>query len=195
MDMVFASLAFIDGLGAGEIGLILIVVLVFFGGNKLPEFARGLGKTLRDFKKAAAGVEEEFKRALDEDERKQNQLKIAESPATPTPDPAPAPYDPAGPDTTSDHYDHDYHSGENPTDEATPAPEPTTPAADPVAMAEAGPAAPPVAGENTILAPTIPADPAPPPTPEPAVTPAGTPAPAVTPAAHPAPAVGHPAHP
>lgn len=64
------TLAFMEGLGAPEMMLIFVVVLVLFGGNKLPEFARGLGKSMREFKKAAAGVEEEFKRALEDDERK-----------------------------------------------------------------------------------------------------------------------------
>ncbi|MDO8540232.1 MAG: twin-arginine translocase TatA/TatE family subunit [Opitutaceae bacterium] len=77
MDLVPASLAFIDGLGGSEMVLIFIIVLMLFGGQKLPEFARGLGKTIREFKKAAAGVEEEFKRALDEDERK----KLVAAPA------------------------------------------------------------------------------------------------------------------
>ena len=70
MDMVFAPLAFIDGLGGPEMVLVFVIVLLLFGGQKLPEFARGLGKTMREFKKAPAGVEDEFKRALEEDERK-----------------------------------------------------------------------------------------------------------------------------
>src|SRR6185436_8398769 len=82
MDMVCASFAFIDGLGGPEMILIFVIVLVLFGGQKLPEFARGLGKTIREFKKAAAGVEEDFKRALEEDERKNVTPKIA---STPTP--------------------------------------------------------------------------------------------------------------
>src|SRR5215213_10008408 len=77
MDMVCASLAFIDGLGAPEMMLIFVIVLVLFGGQKLPEFARGLGKSIREFKKAAAGVEEEFKRALEEDERKHTTPQLA----------------------------------------------------------------------------------------------------------------------
>src|SRR4051812_48211715 len=90
MDMIYASLAFIDGVGTPEMMLIFVVVLVLFGGNKLPEFARGLGKTMREFKKAATGVEEEFKRALDEDERKSSADKLAAStpqllPASETP--------------------------------------------------------------------------------------------------------------
>lgn len=70
MELAHASFAFIEGLGGPEMVLIFVVVLMLFGGQKLPEFARGLGKTIREFKKAAAGVEEEFKRALDDDERK-----------------------------------------------------------------------------------------------------------------------------
>src|SRR5687768_4096912 len=85
MDMACASLAFIDGLGGPEMMLIFVIVLVLFGGQKLPEFARGLGKSIREFKKAAAGVEEEFKRALDEDERKTNAAKLAAAPAEPAP--------------------------------------------------------------------------------------------------------------
>ena len=70
MALSLSPLAFIEGIGGPEMGLILIIVLVLFGGKKLPEFARGLGKSIREFKKAASGVEQEFKRALDEDEQK-----------------------------------------------------------------------------------------------------------------------------
>jgi sec-independent protein translocase protein TatA len=87
MDMVCASFAFIDGLGAPEMVLIFVVVLVLFGGQKLPEFARGLGKSIREFKKAAAGVEEEFKRALEEDERKHATPQLAAPAAEPVDNP------------------------------------------------------------------------------------------------------------
>jgi sec-independent protein translocase protein TatA len=43
------------GLGTGEIMVILIVVLLIFGGKKIPELARGLGKGLREFQKAKDG--------------------------------------------------------------------------------------------------------------------------------------------
>jgi len=39
-------------LGGPEIVLIVIVVLLLFGGKKLPELARGIGKGIRDFRKA-----------------------------------------------------------------------------------------------------------------------------------------------
>ena len=53
-------------IGGTEILMIMVVVLIFFGGEKLPGVARGLGKAIREFKKATAGIEEEFKRAMEE---------------------------------------------------------------------------------------------------------------------------------
>ena len=47
------SLAFIEGIGGPELMLIMFVVLLLFGANKLPELARGAGKAVREFKKAA----------------------------------------------------------------------------------------------------------------------------------------------
>ncbi|HSY54134.1 MAG TPA: twin-arginine translocase TatA/TatE family subunit [Opitutaceae bacterium] len=52
--------------GGTEILVIMVVVLIFFGGEKLPGLARGLGKAIREFKKATSGIEEEFKRAMEE---------------------------------------------------------------------------------------------------------------------------------
>jgi len=42
-------------LGSWEVIVILLVVLVLFGGKKLPDFARNLGKGMREFKKATSG--------------------------------------------------------------------------------------------------------------------------------------------
>lgn len=57
--------AFIEGLGGPELIMVFFVVLLLFGGQKLPELARGLGKSIREFKKATAGVEEEIKKAIE----------------------------------------------------------------------------------------------------------------------------------
>ncbi len=53
------------GLGGQELLLILFVVLLFFGPSKLPELARGLGKGMREFKKAQTDLENEFNKAVD----------------------------------------------------------------------------------------------------------------------------------
>jgi sec-independent protein translocase protein TatA len=59
------TLGFID-FGAGELMFVMLAILMLFGGKRMPELARGLGRAIREFKKATAGVEEQLKRALDE---------------------------------------------------------------------------------------------------------------------------------
>jgi sec-independent protein translocase protein TatA len=46
-------------LGTTEILLIVLVILIFFGAKKIPELAQGLGKGIREFKKATREVEED----------------------------------------------------------------------------------------------------------------------------------------
>jgi sec-independent protein translocase protein TatA len=48
-------------LGAGEIILIVLVVLLLFGAKKIPELARGIGKGMSEFKKGLKDVENEIK--------------------------------------------------------------------------------------------------------------------------------------
>ncbi len=52
-------------LGPMEILLIFMVVLLLFGGAKLPELARGLGKAIRSFKEESEGVRREFEKAVE----------------------------------------------------------------------------------------------------------------------------------
>ncbi len=47
------------GIGWQEILLILLIVLLFFGARRIPEIAKGLGKGVREFKKAVHDVESE----------------------------------------------------------------------------------------------------------------------------------------
>ena len=53
------------GLGGNEAILIIVALLLFFGGKKLPELARGLGKGIKEFKDASKGEEKK------EDEKKE----------------------------------------------------------------------------------------------------------------------------
>jgi sec-independent protein translocase protein TatA len=52
--------------GGPELLLILVVILILFGGQKIPELARGLGKGIKEFKKAQADIESEFHKAVDD---------------------------------------------------------------------------------------------------------------------------------
>lgn len=52
---------FIGGVGFQEILLIALVVLLFFGGKKIPELMKGLGKGVKSFKEGMNDVEKEIK--------------------------------------------------------------------------------------------------------------------------------------
>ena len=51
---------FIGGLGMQEVLLIALVVLLFFGGKKIPELMKGLGKGVRSFKEGMPNMEKEI---------------------------------------------------------------------------------------------------------------------------------------
>lgn len=55
--MILNTLLGIFGLGGQEITLIAVVLLLMFGGRKIPELMRGLGKGIREFKDASKGVD------------------------------------------------------------------------------------------------------------------------------------------
>ena len=54
------------GLGTSEIILIALVILVLFGSRKIPEMMQGLGKGLREFKKASRDIEEDLTKPTDD---------------------------------------------------------------------------------------------------------------------------------
>lgn len=55
-------------LGAGEIIIIALVVLLLFGGKKIPELMNGLGKGVKSFRDGMKSSEDELRKALDEPE-------------------------------------------------------------------------------------------------------------------------------
>ena len=63
MDTSTALIAGIFGLGVPELVIILIILLVLFGGAKLPSLAKGLGQSIKEFKKATKEDEPETKPA------------------------------------------------------------------------------------------------------------------------------------
>lgn len=56
-------------LGWNEILLILLVVLLLFGGRKIPELMRGMGKGIREFNDAKNNVRKEIEEGISEKER------------------------------------------------------------------------------------------------------------------------------
>ena len=60
-------------LGATEILLIVLAILILFGAKKIPEFAKGIGKGMREFKKALNDAQDELK--IDDDNKKDPDIK------------------------------------------------------------------------------------------------------------------------
>ncbi len=55
------TLLFLGGIGTGEIIVISIIVILLFGGKKIPELMKGIGKGIREFKQGMNGVKEDTK--------------------------------------------------------------------------------------------------------------------------------------
>ena len=53
MSLSTLPVAGIFGLGGSELMIILVIILLLFGGAKLPALAKGLGQSVKEFKKAA----------------------------------------------------------------------------------------------------------------------------------------------
>ncbi len=70
MSTLFIS-PLLFGLGWGEIVLIVLVILLLFGGKKIPELMKGLGKGVKSFKSGLSEVESEIdqvKKDIDKEE-------------------------------------------------------------------------------------------------------------------------------
>jgi len=60
------TVLFLQNLGAPEIIIIALVVLLLFGGKKIPELMKGLGKGVKSFKQGMNDVESEIHEAVEE---------------------------------------------------------------------------------------------------------------------------------
>jgi sec-independent protein translocase protein TatA len=64
------TLLFLSQLGGTEIILIFLVVVLLFGGKKIPELMRGLGRGIREFNSAKNSVEDEIRQGMRDAEKK-----------------------------------------------------------------------------------------------------------------------------
>jgi sec-independent protein translocase protein TatA len=63
-------------IGGPEIIVILLIVLVLFGGKKIPELMKGLGKGVKEYKKAMNGVEEEINNITEDTPKEEPQAHV-----------------------------------------------------------------------------------------------------------------------
>ena len=68
---MLSSLLYLSMPGGSEWILIVLAVLILFGGRKIPEFMRGLGKGIREFNDAKSNVKKEIEEGIAEKDAKQ----------------------------------------------------------------------------------------------------------------------------
>jgi sec-independent protein translocase protein TatA len=76
MTLLTVLAGILGGLGAPEIILIALVVLLLFGGRKIPELMKGLGKGVKSFKEGMKGLEDE----VNDPEKKPSETEKNKSP-------------------------------------------------------------------------------------------------------------------
>lgn len=56
-----SNFLFLGNLGAGEIIVLALIILLLFGGKKIPELMKGIGKGVKNFKDGVKGLEDDIK--------------------------------------------------------------------------------------------------------------------------------------
>lgn len=64
------------GISGGELVVVLLLVVMLFGANRIPEIARGLGKGIREVKKASNEIKDEIYRSSEDDSLRKFKEKI-----------------------------------------------------------------------------------------------------------------------
>ena len=64
------NLLFLGNLGTGEIIIIALVLLLLFGGKKIPELMRGIGKGVRNFKEGMNVIEKDINKDVEASDKK-----------------------------------------------------------------------------------------------------------------------------
>ena len=68
--------------GGSEWILILLVVLLFFGGRKIPDLMRGIGRGVREFNDAKTNVKNEIEAGMSDKDKKDQELKVQQAQAS-----------------------------------------------------------------------------------------------------------------
>lgn len=63
--MLLTIFLFLDSLGGGELLVIMLFIIIFFGSKKIPDLARGLGRGMREFRNAMNDVRSEIEQAVE----------------------------------------------------------------------------------------------------------------------------------
>ena len=66
MNSMFNTLLFL-GLGGQEIIVVALILLLLFGGKKIPELMRGLGRGVKEFNNAKDGMRDEMRKGMSDD--------------------------------------------------------------------------------------------------------------------------------
>lgn len=72
--MIISQLLFLGSIGMPEVLILALIVLLLFGGKKIPELMKGLGKGVKSFKDGVNGIEKDLNADLDvsADDKKKN---------------------------------------------------------------------------------------------------------------------------
>ena len=65
------NLLLFGSFGAGEVIIIALIVLLLFGGKKIPELMKGIGKGVKSFKDGVKGIEDEINADVTKEEKKE----------------------------------------------------------------------------------------------------------------------------
>lgn len=84
------NLLFLGNIGTGEIIIIALVVLLFFGGRKIPELMRGLGKGVKSFKDGVNDIEREINSPVETTKKTSGEKPAVSSSDAETKDTAPS---------------------------------------------------------------------------------------------------------
>ena len=82
MLVTFLSTFLLSMPGGSEWILILLVVLLFFGGRKIPDLMRGIGRGVREFNDAKTNVKNEIEAGMTEKDKKEQEAKAQQPQAT-----------------------------------------------------------------------------------------------------------------